>query len=385
MITIKSLGDYEDSGDLLNYHIQRGQNRINLDTSNGPFYIASDVELTDNTWLTSNYAFPNVYGAGDVRQYSSTERALLRRHPGRARMLITNGSNVKVTNLTFDYNMRNSWEWFIRPISHATTSGMTPRPLSKVLYEDLDFVDYFHGFRIRSEAPNTNLDSWSIVFTHNRSEPATDFVVRRCANKSPGMQLTSGGAGVGYNRVLIEDCYCVRGAANSIALTMKYGSDPDSVADGASTLQNVTIRRNRIYEMTSIGIFVGQDGNDEGKVVNLKNILIEDNDIDMRREGQFNSCVRIKIGSDSASTCENLVIRNNRFDVNRNLAFDSGNRPRWINASAAEGNTVSEILHYGNQNIGNIGAGGQNTIANFVTNLTSPPSSPEPKPELPVI
>lgn len=379
MITLKSPGETEDAGDLLNFHIQRGRNRINLDPREGPFYIASNVELTDGTWLTSNFAFPSIRGANSERRYLSTDRALLRRHPGRARMLITNGSHVKVTNLTLDYNMRNGWEWFVRPISHATVSGMTPRPLNKILYEDLDFVDYFHGFRIRNEAPNTTYDSWSIVFTHDRPEPATNFTVRRCANKAPGMQLTGGGASVGYDRVLIEDCFCVRGAANSIALSMKYGADPDAGFDGASTLQNIIIRRNRIYEMSSIGIFVGQDGNEEGKRVNLRNILIEHNLIDMRREGQFNRCVQIKVGTDSASTCENLVIRFNIFDVTRNLAFDATNAPRWISAFAPVGNSLSEIYHYNNQNIG---AGGQNTIQNFLVNEQSPPASPNPFPEL---
>jgi hypothetical protein len=377
MITLQSPGEYEDAAPLINFYIQQGRNQINLDPSEGPFYIASNIELTNGTWLTSNFAFPKIRGIGSERRYRSGEKALLRRHPGRNTMLITNGSNIKVTNLCFDYNFRNGWETFIRPISHATLSGMTQRTVNKVLYEDLDFVDYMYGVREK----DVTQDSWSIVLTNNRSDIMTNLTIRRCANKTPGFQLTAGGAGPGINRMLIEDCYCTEGRANSIAISMKYSGGGEAGEGDLSTHQNITIRNNRIWNSPSSGIFIGQDGNEPDKEVNLRNILIENNYVDMRTRGAFARCVLAKTGTDPSSVCENLVVRYNRLDVSRNIAYDPNNFPRWITATAPVGNTLSEIYHYGNQLIG---TGGQNTFQNFLVNQNSPPASPLPEPELPL-
>jgi hypothetical protein len=372
MIILKSPGIGQDAGALLNFHIAAGRRLIVLDGSDGPFDILTPVEVKSDVTLTSAFRIPEIAGVKDSVMFRREFPPIVRRNPSIRQMFCLNGQNISVSGLMVDFNMDNGWMRWSRPFSFNTPGSIVGQPIGNIKLEHLVFFDSRDAWLNRT-SPN---DAWSIALTHDRAEPLDGFVVRNCINASAGFQLVSGGAGIGTKNVLIEKNLITRGRANSIAISMRFGSttdedgdpiDPDDDdIDTPNTHENVTVRYNRIYESHSSGVFVGQDANVAGKIVNLKNIFIHDNEIRMgQRTKPAAKSVLIKIGTDPVSVGENIRIFNNIMDATKNT-----NSPRWIAANAPTGNTKSEIFYWNNTFIGSA----VNSISeNFTVNSQLPP------------
>jgi hypothetical protein len=346
MIILKSVGVDQDSGALINFHLNAGRKTIVLDGSNGPFDILTPIEISDdNITITSGWRLPQIAGIKSGLEIRREFEPILRKNPDFSTMINVNGSGITISGLTLDYFMKTGWINNRRIISHTfDPAQITPRPLNGNVYEYLTFIDTYYAIIDRATKTGTK-DIWGIVWTHRHEDGINNMTVRNCRSVTPGYQLTAGGAGFGVNGILIEDNYISNGVANSIAVTMKFADE--ELEDSGGIIQNVTIRNNRTYEVNGNGIFVGMDGNDPDKFVNLKSILIENNEIWISNEKQFGTGVRIKLGSDSQSTGEDIVIRNNYINATRNTQS-----PRFISARAEDFSPKAEISYYNNTFIG---------------------------------
>jgi hypothetical protein len=344
MIILKSPGVGQDAGSLIQFHLNAGRKLIVLDGSEGPFDILTPVQINqDGVTLTSGWRLPQIAGVGAGVEIRREFEPILRRNPTNTNTIFINGSNIRISGLTLDYHMKTGWAGYARLISHALTEAITPRPLNGNIYEHLTFIDTYYGKWVRGSIGSN--DAWAVVWTHRHSDGINNMIVRNCRSVTPGYQLTAGGAGFGVNGILIENNYIINGIANSMAVSMKYADE--EVADVGGMIQNITIRNNRTYETRSNGVFVGMDGDEPDKFVNLQNVLIENNEIWVSDENQFGSGVRVQLGTDTNSTSENITIRNNYINVTRNTQS-----PRFITGRAPTTSPKAEISYYNNQFVG---------------------------------
>lgn len=207
--------------------------------------------------------------------------ATIRRSGETRQLLVLNGLDARVQNLVIDWNM---------PVYREFTCLITLDPpfwlpekvrqLGRNQITNVEFVASVplgpgRGLPLNRQGQPTNTgDCWCISLTHRCGGVIEDARITGCRSLAPGVQLTGGGSGPGFRRLLIRDCECWGGSAAAIALS-SLTTDTQTIFDA------VTIERNVIREARHFGIFVGQDGQSRQVDVAVTGLIVRQNHIEL--------------------------------------------------------------------------------------------------------